>query len=49
MVLLRLFFLKSVDNKSNILTKNVSANLHEMHSKKMVGEKLKDVPSFINI
>ena len=40
---------KSADNESSILTKNLSAELYEKHSKKMVGEKLKNVPSFKNI
>ena len=32
-------FVKSADNDSNIFMKNVSAELHEKHSKKMVVEK----------
>ena len=32
-------FAKSADNDSNILAKNLSAELHEKHLKKMVGEK----------
>ena len=34
-------FVKSADNDSNILTKNLSVELHEKHSKKMVIEKPK--------
>ena len=34
----RLIF-KSADNDSNILTKNLCAELHENHLKKMVDEK----------
>ena len=36
----KIVFFKSTDNDSNILTKNLSADLHEKHSKKMVIEKL---------
>ena len=32
-------FVKSDDNDSNILTKNLSADLHEEHLKKMVASK----------
>ena len=35
----KIIFVKSVDNNSNILTKNLSADLHEKHAKKMVIEK----------
>ena len=42
-------FVKSFKNDSNILTKNLSAELHQKHSKKLVGEKLKDVSSIGNI
>ena len=35
----KIVFVKSADNDSNILTKNLSADLHEKHSKKMVIEK----------
>ena len=35
----KIIFVKSADNDSNILTKNLSAELHEKHSRKMVGEK----------
>ena len=31
---------KFADNDSTILTKNLSAEQHEKHAKKMVGEKL---------
>ena len=34
-----IMFVKSADNGSNILTKNLSAKLCKKHSKKMVGEK----------
>ena len=33
-------YVKSADNDNDILTKNLSAELHEKHSKKMVVEKL---------
>ena len=36
----KIIFVKSGDNDSNIPTKNLSAELHEKHSKKMVSEKL---------
>ena len=45
----KIIFVKSAGNDSRILTKNLSAELHEKHSKKMVGEKPLDVPSFKNI
>ena len=35
-----IIFVRSAVNDSHILTKNLSAELHEKHSKKMVGEKL---------
>ena len=35
----KIIFVKSVENDSNILTKHLSAELHKMHSKKMVVEK----------
>ena len=34
----KIVFVKCADNDSNVLTKNLSADLHENHSKKMVGE-----------
>ena len=37
---LKIIFAKSESN-SNILTKNISAELHEKHSKKMIGEEPK--------
>ena len=37
----KIIFVKPDENDSNILRKNLSAKLHEKHSKKMVGEKLK--------
>ena len=43
-----MFRTESPDNDSDIFTKNLSADLQEKHSKKMVGEKLKDVSSFKN-
>ena len=35
----KIVFVKSADNDSNILTKNLSAELHEKHSKRMVVKK----------
>ena len=35
----KMIFVKSADNDSDILTKNLSAELHEKHSKKIVIEK----------
>ena len=46
--LVKIVFVKSADNDSNILTKNLSSNLNKKNSKKMVGEKLKDDPNFKN-
>ena len=37
---IKIIFVKSADNDSDILTKNLSTELHKKHSKKMVGEKL---------
>ena len=45
----KIVFFKPPDNGSGILTKNLSAELHEKHLKKMVGKKHKDVPSFKNV
>ena len=45
----KIVFVKSADNDNNILIKNLSTELYEKHSKKMVGKRLKDVPSFKNI
>ena len=39
-------FLRSADDDNNILTKNLSAEPHEMHSRKVMGEKSQDVVSF---
>ena len=36
----KIIFIKSADNDSNILTKNLSAEFYKKHSMKMVGEKL---------
>ena len=36
----KIIFVMSADNDSDILPKNLSAEPHEKHSKKMVGEKL---------
>ena len=36
---IKIVFVKSAVNESNILTKNVSADLHKKQSKKMIGEK----------
>ena len=35
----KIIFVKSADNNSDILTKNLSAELHNKHSRKMVVEK----------
>jgi hypothetical protein len=35
----KIIFVKSADNDSDVLTKNLSAELHDKHSKKMVVEK----------
>ena len=45
----RVIFVKSVDNDSNILTKSITAKLCEKHSRRMVGKKPGDVPIFKNI
>ena len=45
----KIFFLKSTDTDSNILTKNLSAERHKKNSRKMVGEKLQGVATFKNI
>ena len=37
--IVKIIFVKSADNDSDILTKNLSDKLHEKHSEKMVGEK----------
>ena len=37
--IVNIIFVKSTDNDSNILTKNLSAELHEKHAKKMVIKK----------
>ena len=42
----KIVFVESAENDSNILTKNLSAQLHDKHSKKMVGEKLEEVEIF---
>ena len=47
--LVETIFTKSAENDSNILTKNLGAELHKKHSKKMLGEKLEGVSSFGNI
>ena len=44
--LVRLVFVKSADNNSNILPNCLSEELHQKHSRKMVGEELWDVASF---
>ena len=38
--IVKIIFVKSADNDSNILTKNLSTELHGKHAKKMVIEKL---------
>ena len=40
--LIKIIFAKSAENDSKILTKNLSSELHEKNSKKMVGEKLEE-------
>ena len=45
----KIVFVKSAENDSDILTKYLSADPHQKHLNKKVGEKLKDVPSFKNI
>ena len=45
----KIFFVESTDNDSDILTKNSNAELYEKHSRKMVGEKPYDAASFKNI
>ena len=45
----KIFFVKSAEYDSNILTKNLSAVLHEKHSRKMICEKFELVLSFENI
>ena len=42
-IVIKIVFVKSADNDNSIITKNLSAEHHEKHSKKMVGEKVKDV------
>ena len=37
--IVKIIFVKSADNESDILTKNLSAELHEKHARKMVVEK----------
>ena len=36
---MKIVFVKSAENSSNILTKNLSAESTEKHSRKMTGEK----------
>ena len=36
----KIVFAKSAENDNHILSKNLSADLHEKHSKKMLGDKL---------
>ena len=38
-------FVKSAENNSEILTKNLNAELHEKYSKEMMGEKHEDSSS----
>ena len=45
----KIILVKSAENDINILTKNLGAEFHEKHSKKMVGKNLEDVSSFKNI
>ena len=37
--MIKIIFVMFADNESNVLTKNLRAELHKKHSKKMVGEK----------
>ena len=39
----------TTENESDNLTKNISDELYEKHSKKMVNEELEEVSSFGNI
>ena len=48
-LVIRIIFNESAENDSNILTKNLSVELHEKHSKKMAGKKFEDVYRFGNI
>ena len=45
----KIVFVKFIENGCSIHTKNVNAELHEKHSKKMIGEKLEDDFGFKNI
>ena len=47
--IVKIVFVKSADNDSDILTKNLNTELHEKHSNKIVDEKHLDVPSLKNI
>ena len=47
--IIKIIFVDSAENDSDILTKSSSTYLHEKHSKKIVGEKHQDFPSFKNI
>ena len=38
-VMVKIVFIKSAENESNILNKSLSGDLQEKHSKKMTGEK----------
>ena len=48
-IVVKIVFVKSADNDIYILIKNLSAELHEKHLKKLVGDELNDIPSFKNI
>ena len=48
-VVVKIVFVKSAGNDTDILTKNIRAEHHEEHSKKMIGEKPFNVHSFKNI
>ena len=39
-------FVKSTENDCNIITKNLCVELHDKHSKKMVGKKLEEASRF---
>ena len=44
----KVIFVKSAENDSNILPKILSAELHEKNLRKMIGKNLEEVPSCEN-
>ena len=44
---MKIIFVKSAENDSDIFTKNLSADLYKKHLKKIIGEKIKWFPSFL--